>query len=80
MRKSLGSPQQQRLAALLRTIREEQGLDQIDVAKRLRVSQSSVSHYESGQRRIDLLELEQICEAIGTPLLEFIRRFKSGRR
>ncbi len=38
--------------------------------------QAFVSYYESGTRRLDLLELRQICEILGIPLLEFVRKFE----
>jgi hypothetical protein len=34
-----------------------------------------VSNYETGERRLDLLELHAVCEALGIPLLEFLQRF-----
>ena len=52
------------------------GLKQTDLAQQLGQSQSFVSKYESGERRLDLLELRQICEALGVSLLEFVRQFE----
>jgi transcriptional regulator with XRE-family HTH domain len=34
--------------------------------------QSFVSKYECGERRLDLLELRQICLALGFPLLKLV--------
>ena len=65
------------LLELLRQIRAEAGLRQVDLAKRLRQPQSFVSKYESGERRLDLLELQQVCFAVGISLLEFAKRFES---
>ncbi len=73
MRKS-GSKAQ--LLALLRQVRVEGGLRQVDLAKKLRQPQSFVSKYESGERRLDLLELRQVCSAVGTSLEEFVKRFE----
>jgi transcriptional regulator with XRE-family HTH domain len=39
-----------------------------------------MSKYESGERRLDLLELRQICEAVGMPLSKFVRLFEQGRK
>jgi len=75
MQKSLSSSKQNAVLALLRQIREEAGLRQTDVAKRLNQPQSFVSKYESGERRLDLLELELVCEACDTTLLEFVKRY-----
>jgi transcriptional regulator with XRE-family HTH domain len=61
--------------SLLRQVREEAGLTQVDVAKALGYRQSFVSKYKSGERRLDLLELQDVCTAIGVPLVEFVKRF-----
>jgi len=67
---------QVRLQALLREVRSEAGLTQTDLARRLGQPQSFVSKYESGERRLDILELRQVCQAIGVSLPEFIRRLE----
>ena len=63
------------LLSLLRQARLDAGLRQADVAQRLGKPQSFVSNYESGERRLDLLELEMVCKALDVELLEFVRRF-----
>ena len=79
MQKSLSRPKQQYLLSLLRDIREEAGLRQLDVATRLNQPQSFVSKYESGERRLDLLELEQVSQSCGVDLVEFVGRYQRGR-
>jgi len=74
MRKS--STRKAQLLELLRQVRVEAGLRQVDLAKKLRQPQSFVSKYESGERRLDLLELRQVCNAVGTSLEEFVKRFE----
>ncbi|MCK4341666.1 MAG: helix-turn-helix transcriptional regulator [Phycisphaerae bacterium] len=76
MRKSSYSSQQERLQVLLRQVRQEKGLRQVDLADRLGQPQSFVSKYESGERRLDLLELRLVCEALGIALADFVRRFE----
>lgn len=76
----VGQRSRERLLALLRKIRMEAGLRQEDVAAKLGQPQSFVSRYESGERRVDLLELHAICRAAGLTLSEFIRRFEEGER
>lgn len=75
MQKSLSGVKQESFLSLLREIREEAGLRQLDVATRLNQPQSFVSKYESGERRLDLLELEQVCGACDTELVEFVSRY-----
>jgi transcriptional regulator with XRE-family HTH domain len=70
--------QQKALLLLLRQLRTEAGLRQIDMAKALGKPQAFVSYYESGARRLDLLELRQICSILGTSLIELVRKFESS--
>jgi transcriptional regulator with XRE-family HTH domain len=66
------------LLELLRQVRIEAGLRQVDLAKKLRQPQSFISKYESGERRLDLLELHQVCNAVGISLREFVKRFEGS--
>ena len=54
----------QALRRLLTEARDAAGLTQAELAKRLGRTQSLVSNYERGQRRIDLAELILICRAL----------------
>jgi hypothetical protein len=47
------------------------------MAQKLGKPQAFVSYYESGVRRLDLLELRQ---ALGVPLITFIRKFEKRLR
>ena len=67
---------QEQLRSLLRSIRTGAGLTQTDVARRLKQPQSFVSKYESGARRLDLLELRDVCRAMGVSVAAFVRRFE----
>ena len=78
MQKSLSSSKHKSFLELLRQVREEADLRQIDVADRLDQPQSFVSKYESGERRLDLLELELVCAACDTDLAEFVRRYRAN--
>lgn len=78
MEKSIYTAQQERLLTLLRQVRRDAGLRQTELAERLGEHQSFVSKYEIGERRLDLIELRTICEAIGIPLEEFVRRWEES--
>ncbi len=74
MDKSVFSRNQKILQDLLREVREEAGLRQQDVAKKIGEPQSLVSKYEIGERRLDVLELREVCRAMGIGLADFCRR------
>ncbi len=66
------------MQTLLRQIRLDAGLSQIELAQRLGLAQSFISKYEQGERRLDLLELRQICQVVGMSLEEFVRKFEDS--
>ena len=74
MDKSIYSRRQDALQRLLRHVRIEAGLRQVDLAAKLGQPQSFVSKCESGERRLDLLELEQVCICCGITLVDFVIR------
>jgi transcriptional regulator with XRE-family HTH domain len=65
--------------AVLRRLRTDTGLTQVELAERLERPQSYVSKYETGERRLDLIELEQIGAALGVRLGELVRRYERAR-
>jgi len=67
---------QERLQKLLREIRRAAGLRQAELSERLGVPQSFVSKYESGERRLDLLEIQKICTAVGISLSDFVKKYE----
>jgi transcriptional regulator with XRE-family HTH domain len=67
---------QKALLALLRQIRIDAGLRQTDLAVALKMPQSVVSKFESGERRLDILELRQVCEVVGLSLNDFVTKLE----
>ena len=65
------SAAQDALCALLRDLRRNAGLRQVDLAKALGQPQSFISKYESGERRLDVLEVRVICHALETSFAQF---------
>jgi transcriptional regulator with XRE-family HTH domain len=59
--------------------RLKSGLTQTEVADRLGKTQSFVSKYESGERKLDVVEFLQVCRAINTSAEELLHRLESGR-
>lgn len=76
MGKNTFTPDQEKLQILLRQIRREANLSQAEVAQRLGLPQSFVSKYELGERRLDVLEIRQICKAVGISLEDFVRKLE----
>lgn len=64
-----------RLAALLRQIRLDAELTQLQLAEKIGQTQSYVSKYESGEQRLDLMELEAVCKAVDIELTSFVERY-----
>lgn len=54
----------------------EAGLRQQDLALLLKIPQSFVSKYESGERRLDLLELRRVCAALKIGLTDLVIRIE----
>jgi len=57
---------------VLREMREQVPLTQTELASRLNVTQVFISKCESGQRRLDLIELRAWCAALGLPTSDFL--------
>ncbi len=73
----VSSAQRRQICRLLRTIRREREVTQAELADRLAVPQSVISKVERGERRLDLAELKAVCEALGTSVSTFCRRWDS---
>ncbi len=76
VKKSIHSSEQNELLSLLRAKRKAIGLSQESLARRLGRSQSFVSKYESGELRLDLVQLREICQALGITLSKFVREYE----
>lgn len=68
------SPDDKRLqvAARLREAREYLGLSQDEVAAALQLSRPAVTNIESGTRKVDALELEQLAQLYGRSVQYFL--------
>lgn len=72
MSKSVHSKEYRELLAKLKKARTDAKLTQIEVARRLRKPQSFVSKFESGERRLDPVELKTIARLYGKPASYFV--------
>lgn len=67
-----------RLRDVLIEARRVKNLTQVEVANRLGKPQSFVSKYESGERRLDVIEFMEVCKALGANPLSIIRDLESN--
>ena len=73
MSRSVTSDIHRRLVAYIIAERKRAGLTQTEVAAQLGRHQSFVATVESGQRRIDIVDLFDLGEAIGFAPIEALR-------
>jgi ribosome-binding protein aMBF1 (putative translation factor) len=78
--KSVFSPAYGEFLALLRKAREGAGLSQEKAARKLGKPQSFVSKCESGERRVDVVELIEFCRVYGIRATEVVRELERFSR
>lgn len=61
----------------LRRLRKQSGLSQVQLASLIHKPQSYVSKYENGERKLDILEVREICMALGVSLAVFAEQLDS---
>ena len=71
---SIYSREYKRFLERFRQARKQAGLTQKDVAKHIGRDQSFISKCESGERRVDVVELQKFAEIYGKPLGFFTGR------
>jgi transcriptional regulator with XRE-family HTH domain len=70
--KSIYSADQECLLKVMARIRSDAGLTQQDLARKMAVSQSTVSDILRGQRRIDVIEWIGFCKACKVTPQQFL--------
>ncbi|KAF1710185.1 helix-turn-helix domain-containing protein [Pseudoxanthomonas sacheonensis] len=78
MPKPIHRPEYAVVRRLLTDIRHEAQLTQEAVAEALGQPQPYMSTIEAGQRRIDIIELRDLCRALGVSLDDFVRRLEAA--
>jgi transcriptional regulator with XRE-family HTH domain len=79
MGKQLRTGRHKALMAALTAAREEKGLSQRELAKRLDRAHSFVGKIESGERQLNVLEFCEYADALGADAAEVIRAVMKGR-
>jgi transcriptional regulator with XRE-family HTH domain len=78
--RSLHTEAYQRFLERLRKVREEAGLTQVEVAERLGRPPSYVSKCESGERRVDVVELSEFAAVYGKAIDFFLEPEPARKR
>ncbi len=73
MTKSIFTKDHKTLIEKLKKAREDNSLDQAEVAKLLGKTQSHVSKVEAGQRRIDIVALKEFARIYKKPVDYFLK-------
>ena len=68
------------LLETLRELRRAKNLTQDKLARAIGAKQAFVSKYETGERRLDFLDLVAICEALGISIGKFAEKFEGARK
>lgn len=67
------------LRSLLIQHRQDSGMTQAELAQKLNRPQSFVSKYETGERRIDVVELLEICDAVGFDARDLLAKLMEAK-
>jgi transcriptional regulator with XRE-family HTH domain len=73
MKKSIHTKEYAYFVEKLRKARQEAGLTQVQVAKKLKRPQSYISNVESGQQRVDVVELQKFAKMYGKDVNYFFK-------
>ena len=76
MATSIWNMQNQLLQQTLKELRIRASLTQLQLAEKFVKPQSYVSKYESGERRLDLIELKEIAENCDVTLSDLVNEFE----
>jgi transcriptional regulator with XRE-family HTH domain len=72
MEKSTFTREYKTLCRELKVARERASVTQSELAHRLKETQSEISKFERGERRLDVIQLRRWCRALGISLVEFV--------
>jgi ribosome-binding protein aMBF1 (putative translation factor) len=77
MEKSIISADYRLFLDFLKRTREDVGVTQNQIAKKLKITQSQVSKIERGERRLDFIELRRWLRALRIPVIDFVTGFET---
>jgi transcriptional regulator with XRE-family HTH domain len=79
MMKTIWNERHRRLIKLVTTARKNARIGQVQLAKKLNRTQTWVSRIETGERRLDVIELIDLAEAIGFDVSDFVAGLQNNR-
>lgn len=80
MQKSLNSQHNEVFLSLLRDRRRQIGLPQAELAQKLGQTQAAVSRVETGERRLDVIELRAWLRALEVDFIGFMKTLDARLR
>lgn len=78
MTKTIYRPEHTALLNLLRKHRKAAGLTQVECSKALNRPQSFMSDVENGTRRLDIVQLRDLCMVLGVSLPELVEELENA--
>lgn len=69
----------QHLLAILKALRREAGVTQVELGERVGNTQTFMSKFERGELRLDVTEFVDVCEALGVEPLAAFARYLGAR-
>jgi len=77
MSNKLWDEDREQLRELLKELRKnEAGMTQVELSEALGRPQSYVSKYETGERKLDYVEVNDICKALGISMQKFTHLYE----
>lgn len=80
MEKSIHTREYATVLRLLKETRKDAGVTQVQLARKLRLTQSLLSKMERGECRLDIVQLRSMCQALGSSLADFVQRLERELR
>jgi len=78
--KTIHNKRHRRLVEFIIDKRKQAGIRQVQLAKKLKRSQTWIARLESGDRRIDVIELIDLADAIGFDALAAVANLQQGKK
>lgn len=76
LKKTIHAKEYHSVIAMVRELREQKHFTQKELADKIGSDQTFISKIEIGERRLDIIELKYICDALEINLTEFVRQLE----